>query len=144
MSGIISNTQLCHTDSPTNRCVHSVNMSCSIAQKYPAVIRNNTDLICLLSRASPSKARQIIKTAPNDLLKALSLIAYNIVNGHFVLEQKHLNKLTPYAQRVRHLAKKSLSGKKRRGILMSGGFLPALLGVIGATLAPKLIKTVLG
>ena len=119
-------------------------MSCSITKDYPVIIRKNADLLCLLSKASPSKAKKIISNAPNDLLKALSLIAYNILNGHFVLEQKNLNKLTPYAEHVRKLSRKTLSGKKRRGILMRGGFLPALLGVIGATLAPKLIKTVLG
>ena len=105
-------------------------MSCAISKSYPVVIRRNTDLLCLLSKSTPAQARKIIQNAPADLLKALSLISYNILNGHFVLESKHINKLTPYANNVRSLARKSISGKKRRGILMRGGFLPALLGKI--------------
>ena len=119
-------------------------MSCSIAKDYPLLIRRNADILCLLSKASPTSARKLIKNAPNDFLKAISLIAFNILNGYFVLEQQQVDRLTPYAKHIRTLSKKSLTGKKRRATLLHGGFLPALIGVLGAALAPKLIKSVLG
>ena len=103
-------------------------MSCSVAKDYPLLIRKNADLLCLLSKAKPSSARNLIKNAPNDFLKALSLIAFNILNGYFELEPQHMDKLSPYADHIRVLSKKTLSAKKRRATLLKGGFLPAILG----------------
>ena len=110
--------------------------------RFPEIIRKHADLLCLLSKAGPKEARRIIEGGPAGLLRALSLISYNVINHVFPISAQHLRKLTPYAKNFRRLAKKTLSTKHRRVELLKAGFLPQILGLVGSFLAPKLLKTI--
>lgn len=131
---------------PTKRSRSSGGKKCSRISRRdtPPIVRRNAELLCVLSKASADDARRLIQNAPADFLKCISLLAFNILNGHMPVTPKQTSLLTPYAKKFRSFARRTLSAKKRRASLLSGGFLPALLGVLGSVLAPKLLKGLLG
>lgn len=117
--------------------------SCNTLRRYPAIIRQNADLICSFAKMQPRAARAFIAKAPAGFLKALSLISYNLINSSFPLTPRQLKQITPYERNFRALARKRLSVSDRRKILSNrGGFLGALAGLVSSFILPKLVKSV--
>ena len=116
---------------------------CNVTDDLPPVIKRNADLLCLLSKSSPRKAKEMIAKARPNFLKALSLISYNLLNNVFTLKKETVKKMSPYAENFRALARKSLTSKKRRVYLQKGGFLGAILGLLGSVVVPKILNKVL-
>ena len=116
---------------------------CSSLKQYPKVIRDNATVLCLLSKSSTKTAKKIILAADNSLLKALSLLAFNIIHGYLPLDPESKKNLTPYASHIRTIALKNASAKTRRTTLMKAGFLPMLLGGLAASFLPKILKGIL-
>ena len=88
----------------------------------PVNLRRNADSICVLAKAQPRLAKQLIAGADHNLLNALSECASNILKGNLPLRPDQKRKLS----------------KSKKALLMKGGFVGALAGV----LAPLLINSV--
>ena len=110
-------------------------MTCVAKPGVPQLIKKHAHYLCILAESDVRSARKLLQTCPPSLLKALSLIAHNLVEGRLPVEE------TPYAKHFRRFARKSLSGKQRRVHLMRGGFLGALLSVISSVL-PAIVAAV--
>ena len=102
-------------------------------------LRRHCHTLKRLSKPKPSITRPIIKDASKDLLHTLSECSYNVLKGVVPLTSKEKNKLCRYKTKLRQIANKKVSQKRKRAILMQGGFLGALLspiiGVLGSLLA---------
>ena len=102
-------------------------------------LRRHSNTLKRLSRSKPSVARPIIRDASKDLLNTLSECSYNVLQGVVPLTTKQKRKLCKYKTKLRQIANKKVSQKRKRAILMRGGFLGALLspiiGVLGSLLS---------
>jgi hypothetical protein len=99
-------------------------------------------------KCNSSDRNILIQQASPDQIRALTEIAYNIVQGKFSLPHETLNKLKTHKLHIRKLSKKTVSHKDKKKLLVQkGGFLPLLvtpiLSVLGA-IAGKVISSQLG
>ena len=111
----------------------------------PVNLRRNADSICVLSKAQPRLAKQLIAGADHNLLNALSECASNILKGNLPLIPDQKRKLSRYANSLRALRQQKKATKSKKALLMKGGFVGALAGVLAPLLinsVPKLIGSV--
>lgn len=83
----------------------------------------------ILKEARANKRRDLIRHANKDQINAMSELTLNLLKNKLPIHPKHVIRLKPYRKQMRSLAKKSLSQKKRRDILLSqrgSGFLKVL------------------
>ena len=83
----------------------------------------------ILKEAKANKRRDLIRHANKDQINAMSELTLNLLKNKLPIHPQHVIRLKPYRKQMRNLAKKSLSQKKRRDILMSqrgSGFLKVL------------------
>lgn len=100
-------------------------------------LKKHAHTLAFLSKTQPKTAHSIIKTADKDLIKCLCECAHNILKGNVHLSSIQKTKLKRHKQRLRALENKQTKIKKKRTILQSGGFLPAILApLIGTIIAP--------
>lgn len=86
-------------------------------------------LEAILKEAKANKRRDLIRHANKDQINAMSELTLNLLKNKLPIHTKHVIRLKPYRKQMRNLAKKSLSQKKRRDILLSqrgSGFLKVL------------------
>ena len=85
--------------------------------------------IKLLSVATPRARKQLIANGGRELIDCISECCANILKGNVPLNDKQKAKLCKHKNKLRKLALKKVSLKKKQ-IIKGGGF------SIGATLAP--------
>ena len=104
-----------------------------------ARLKRHCNTLKRLSRSKPSISRPIIRDASKDLLNTISECSYNVLKGVVPLTTKQKSRLCKYKTKLRQIANKKVSQKRKRAILMRGGFLGALLspiiGVLGSLLS---------
>ena len=76
----------------------------------------------------------IIEHADDKFIDGLCQGAYKILEGDIAVSSKQYSKLKPYRGNLSKLASKRTGKKKRKQILQEGGFLPALIAPILASL----------
>ena len=103
-------------------------------------LKKHALLLKVLSKADPRLNAILLKGADKELISCLSDCALNVLNGNVRLTKTHKSKLSRYKKGLRHLAKRNTSGKKRKQILQTGGFLGALLAPIVGLLSPLIGK----
>lgn len=101
-------------------------------------LKRNCNVLKRLARCKPSTTKSIIKDAPKDLLDTLSECSYNVLQGVVPLTHRQKKKLCKYKTNLRRIANKKVSQKRKRAILMRGGFLGALLTPIISVLGSLL------
>lgn len=93
-----------------------------------SVLRCLPELKQLSKTKSRAKRLKILKKSKKCLYYAISEIARNLVKGNIPISQQRLKKLIQHRNKIRNLAKKTLTLKKRKAITHQiGGFLPQLL-----------------
>lgn len=104
-----------------------------------ARLRRHKDVLKRLAKAKPSVAKRLLKDASSDLLKLLSECSLNVLKGSVPLSTKQKKQLCKHKAKLRKIANKKTSQKKKRAILMRGGFLGTLLspiiGILGSILS---------
>lgn len=106
-------------------------------------VKRQAHILATLSKAHPSVCNLILKNADKDLLKCLSECAYNILKGNVDLSPSEKTKLTKYKQKLRQVADKKTSLKKKHRLIQVGGFIPALLApLLTSIIAPLAIDAV--
>ena len=103
-------------------------------------VKKNVESLLYLSKAKPNIVKTIIQHADRDLLNALFECALNVLKGHVTLTKYQKTKLKPYCKHLRCLVDKKQTIKKKRSVLQTGGFLPALLGPLASVLVPLIGK----
>ncbi len=93
------------------------------------LVQRNLPLLKLLSKAKQPTIKAILKDPQcEEVCKAVCELAANLLAGNLKISTKDKAKLKRYKHTLRCLAKgKSLSLKRKRGLLQKGGFLGALL-----------------
>ena len=108
--------------------------------KLPPSVKKHADVLCILAKARPKLVKQIIANAEPSLLKSISECSLNILKGVIPLTNNQKRKLRRYKNAMRQLIKKRSINRKKKALMMKGGFIGALLG----TIAPILISSLIG
>ena len=107
--------------------------------------RMKKQALCLqmLIKTKNAKLRKaILEHADPELIRALCECAHNILRGNVHMSQQENERLGKYRSTLRLLAsKRGLSVKqKRRKLQQTGGFLPALLAPLAASVVIPLLR----
>ena len=85
--------------------------------------------LLLLSKSKPGAAKKILKNANRDLIKAISEIALNMLNGVVPLTlDKKKQQMHRHKNSMRLITRRLNLGAKRK-IVQRGGFIGSLLGI---------------
>ena len=93
-------------------------------------LQRHASTLHLLKKGNPGLQRAILGKCSNDLVKVICECALNVLHGTAPISNHHKNKLRKHKTKLRELANRKVSLKKKRKIIQSGGFLGALLGAI--------------
>ena len=99
--------------------------------------------LILLANAKPKAAKKILANAKNHVIRAISEIALNCLNGVLPLTPAQKRKLRRYKKTMRDLNAPQTKLAAKRKIVQRGGFVSALLGV-GVPLLIKGISSLVG
>ena len=99
----------------------------------------------LLNKTKNAKLRKaILEHADPELIHALCECAHNILRGNVQMTSREKARLRKYKTKLRLIARKNLSmTQKRRKLQQTGGFLPALLAPLAATVIVPLLRQLL-
>jgi hypothetical protein len=95
-------------------------------------VAENAHKLRLLAAAPPKNRKRLLQLADRGVVDAISECSRNIIKGNVDLAPSQFNRLRKHRTALRQLARKSgLSVQKRKQIIQRGGFLPALIPLIG-------------
>lgn len=98
-------------------------------------------MLYVLRNSKPKLRKAILQHCDKDLIKALSEISLNTLQGNLPLNTNSKTSLTKYKNKLRKLAQPNGSVNAKRQILVQhGGFLPALIGVVLSSVIGSLIQ----
>lgn len=104
-------------------------------------IRRCRHFLQVLKTANPSLRKAIVRHASKDVIRAISEICLNTLNGNLNLNTKKKNLLKPYKKVLRQLASAKIKyNRKRRILQQKGGFLGILLSTILSGIIGSLIN----
>ena len=83
------------------------------------------------------KRNHIIDVAGKELVHCICDCVLNVLNGNIKLEPEEKQRLKRHKNCLRELVKKKTSDKKKKHLIQEGGFLGALIPILGG-LAAKL------
>ena len=89
-------------------------------------------LCTVLQFLTPKQRNQLIKTMTKEQMHMLEVACFNLTTNHEGLNKKQLAELRKYKKTVEIVASKSYSLVDKRHTAQKGGFIPALLPIIGA------------
>ena len=129
------------------RCESTINGSCVLIIRRVAKIMSGKmkkQAVCLqmLIKTKNAKLRKaILEHADSDLIRALCECAHNILRGNVKMTPREKTRLRKYQTKLRLIARKNVSVKqKRRHLQQTGGFLPALLAPLAASVVIPLLR----
>lgn len=103
-----------------------------------ASLKKHRETLLALIKANPPLVKKIVQSASPSLIKALSELALNTLQGTFHLPPSSVYKLKKFKSNLRILADRSQPTTKKKQTLQKGGFLPLLASIA----APLLIEGV--
>lgn len=138
-----------HTrQSHSTSAVRSINTSCADFDMAPrrgqmSNIRKAKKTLILLANSRPKVVKKILKNANNQVIKAISELALNCLNGAVKLSPTQKAKLSRFKKPMRDLSAPQTKLAAKRAILQRGGFVGTLVGV-GLPLLIKGITSLVG
>ena len=106
--------------------------------------RMKKQAVCLqmLIKTKNTKLRKaILEHADPELIRVLCECAHNILRGNVQMTPQEKERLRKYQTKLRLIARKNVSVKqKRRHLQQTGGFLPALLAPLAASVVIPLLR----
>ena len=106
-------------------------------------LRRNQAFIKRIKKANKSSRHNILKNINDDELKTVCDICHNILTRNINISPKQLARLSKHKKLVRALGSRSSLRSKRKYLQQRGGFLAALLPLLG-TVASTLIGAFAG
>ena len=132
------------TSNRTSRCESTINGSCVPIIRRIMSGRMKKQAVCLqmLIKTKNAKLRKaILEHADAELIRALCECAHNILRGNVQMTPREKTRLRKYQTKLRLIARKNVSVKqKRRHLQQTGGFLPALLAPLAASVVIPLLR----
>lgn len=100
------------------------------------------DKVRILTLATPRARKSVIRDADENLLNAVSECCLNVLHGRVPLTSKQKERLSKHKKKLRELAERGASVRKRKRVLVQSGdgFLTALLGPVAALLGGLLFN----
>ena len=125
--------------------VHSIQIRETDNMKKTPLIKKHGSMVMDMMQATPQTRKKLVKHSPSEVIKCVSECCHNVLKGNVHLSSAQKKKLYPNRQRLRRLASKSISVKKKKQILnKKGGFLslfaPALLPLLGKAVIGGALK----
>jgi len=105
-------------------------------------MENKKTLLKMLHKASPKLRKALLADLPPEIVQLLSECALNILRGTITLSKYHKDRLKRYIRGLHTLSKKNTSIAKKKKIIQTGGFLPAILGGVLPALIPAITEIV--
>lgn len=99
-----------------------------MARAAMANINKVKKTLLLLTKSKPGAAKKILKNANRDLIKAISEIALNMLNGVVPLTSGKKKQMHRHKNSMRLITRRLNLGAKRK-IVQRGGFIGSLLGI---------------
>lgn len=95
----------------------------------PEIVRRNKEYIHILSTCKPRMRKALLQSGPPELIHCLCEVALNSLAGVVQHSPQDRKKLQRHKHKIRELASRRISRKRKKEILVSqsGGFLPLLL-----------------
>lgn len=95
-------------------------------------LKANKHMLYVLKAAHPKMRKLLIKHVHPEVIKTISEIAYNTLNGNNKISVRSKNSLCKYKKELRSMAclKGSVASKRKIILQRGAGFLPALLGTV--------------
>ena len=106
-------------------------------------LKRNISTLRALTKFKPRLRQSVVENADDDLIKALSEIALNVLNGNLQLSAGEKERLRKYQKELRKLTEPRRSIKSKRRILVQSGgavFLPTLVATLLASGVGKLLE----
>ena len=143
-----------HTSGSTyRRCLHCVErcestiklcrqcQSVGIENMSGRMKKHALCLQLLIETRNAKLRKAILEHADPDFIRALCECAKNILQGNVKMASDEKSRLRKYQTKLRLLARKNVSVKqKRRKLQQTGGFLPALLAPLAASVLIPLLR----
>ena len=98
------------------------------SQTQKCRLKRHVELLEYLRNGKKKVVRAIINEADGDIINILCECAHNTLLGNVPVSKAQFCKLKRFKKHLRTLTRKQTSLKKKKKILQTGGFLPALLG----------------
>ena len=108
-------------------------------KKTKSHVREHFGFLDYLRTISPKRQKLLLKGADSKILAAFSEIALNLMKKNIQLKPKERNRLKPYEKQVYQLSLRKNTPKKKKEVVLRGGFLGALI----STIVPVLLSTIL-
>ncbi len=102
-------------------------------------LRKTFEKVRLLSLATPHVRKQLVHEGGKDLINCVSECCVNILKGNVPLTSKQKKILCNHKTKLRTLAQKKVSLKKKKEIIQKGGFLGAILAPVASVLGSLLL-----
>ena len=123
---------------------HHSDTCCVLISRRIMSGRMKKQALCLqmLIKTKNAKLRKaILEHADSELIRALCECAHNILRGNVQMTPREKTRLRKYQTKLRLIARKNVSVKqKRRHLQQTGGFLPALLAPLAASVVIPLLR----
>ena len=105
-------------------------------------MKKQAECLQMLIKTKNAKLREaILEHADAELIRALCECAHNILRGNVKMTPREKTRLRKYQTKLRLIARKNVSVKqKRRHLQQTGGFLPALLAPLAASVVIPLLR----
>ena len=87
-----------------------------------------------LQKAPTSLQKTILNKASPELIPCICECVHNILQGNVQISSQQKRKLNKYKTKLRQLANKKISLKKKKKVIQTGGFLPLILGALAPIL----------
>lgn len=99
-------------------------------------LKKNIPFLHALAKGSQPQRKGILQGAKKDLLETICECALNVLHGNVPLSSSEKRKLKSHKHTLRNLCNRkiALQNKKRKLLNQKGGFLPALIAPIIASL----------
>ena len=99
-------------------------------------------MLFVLKNASPKLRKSILVAAPDELIKAIYEIVYNVLSGNHKIKNKTKAELKKYKNYLRKLVNPSQSLTVKRKVLVQqgGSFLPFLLSSVLSGIIGKILQ----
>lgn len=100
----------------------------------PFAVRSQRDLLSVLAKSKREQRKFLLKGAKKSLIDAISECVYNTLQGNVKLSKSQKTKLAKHSGKLRKIANKKFSWKRKRAILVQegGGFFSFLFPIISS------------
>ena len=104
------------------------------------LMKRQLHLLKFIASLPKKQQQEVLAVAPKDLIRAYSEGALNVLKGNVKLSEKSFKSVKRQRSKLRTLANKKSSIKKKKAVIQHGGF----LGLLSSILIPAVVGLISG